>query len=351
MLVSDFDFDLPQELIAQRPLEDRAAAKMLVMEREGGRRTTSDFHHFAEYLQPGDCLVLNDTRVIPARLWGTRPESGGRVQVFMLESRGGRRWQAFLKPGRRLRVGARVVLDGAGSGLTVLEKSPDGACLVEFDDGDVLGILEKYGKTPLPPYITREAEESDKEDYQTVYAEHPGSVACPTAGLHMTPEILSELESKGVRIARLTLHVGAGTFKPVESETIEGHVMHEERYFLSPEAAESINGTHRAGGKVFCLGTTSVRTVETCADGDTGFVKPGAGRTSIFLYPPKTVKVTDGLLTNFHLPQSTLLMLVCCLAPYDQVMSAYRQAVQERYRFFSYGDCMLLLPPGRTLHG
>ena len=219
MLVSDFDFDLPQELIAQRPLEDRAAAKMLVMEREGGRRATSDFHHFAEYLQPGDCLVLNDTRVIPARLWGTRPESGGRVQVFMLESRGGRRWQAFLKPGRRLRVGARVVLDGAGSGLTVLEKSPDGACLVEFDDGD------------------------------------------------------------------------------------------------------------------------------------TGFVKPGAGRTSIFLYPPKTVKVTDGLLTNFHLPQSTLLMLVCCLAPYDQVMSAYRQAVQERYRFFSYGDCMLLLPPGRTLHG
>lgn len=349
MLVSDFDFELPQELIAQRPLEDRASAKMLVLERDGEKTLSSNFHHFAEYLQAGDCLVLNDTRVIPARLWGYRPESRGRVQVFMLEARGGKKWQAFLKPGRRLRIGARVILDGAESGLTVLEKEPDGACIVEFDDPNVLDILEKFGKTPLPPYINREAEESDKEDYQTVYAENPGSVACPTAGLHMTPEIMAELEAKGVRIARLTLHVGAGTFKPVESTTIEGHVMHEERYTLSPEAAEIINSTHRNGGKVFCLGTTSVRTVETCADGDTGFVKAGSGRTSIFLYPPKTPKVTDGLLTNFHLPQSTLLMLVCCFAPHDRVMTAYKQAINEKYRFFSYGDCMLLLPQGRKI--
>ncbi|MGN0892245.1 MAG: tRNA preQ1(34) S-adenosylmethionine ribosyltransferase-isomerase QueA [Oligosphaeraceae bacterium] len=349
MLVSDFDFDLPAELIAQRPLADRAAAKMLVMERETGRRLSSDFHHFADYLRPGDCLVLNDTRVIPARLWGHRPETLGRVQVFMLESRGGRRWQAFLKPGRRLRPGARVLLEGDGSGLTVVEKAPDGACLVEFDKEDVLGILERFGKTPLPPYINREAEESDKADYQTVYAVHPGSVACPTAGLHLTPEILGELEGKGVSLARVTLHVGAGTFRPVESRTIEEHVMHEERYFLPPEAASTINETHARGGKVFCMGTTSVRTLETCADGETGRVVPGTGRTSIFLYPPRKLQVTDGLLTNFHLPQSTLLMLVCCLAPHHQVMDAYRQAVQEKYRFFSYGDCMLLLPPGRTL--
>lgn len=349
MLVSDFDFDLPQELIAQRPLEDRASARMLVMERDGEGRLDSVFHHFAEYFRPGDCLVLNDTRVIPARLWGERPETHGRVQVFMLESRGGRKWQAFLKPGRRLRIGARVILDGAGTGLTVLEKEADGACIVEFDEEDVLSILENYGKTPLPPYISREAEESDKADYQTVYAKNPGSVACPTAGLHMTPEIMTELEQKGVRIARLTLHVGAGTFKPVESETIEGHVMHEERYTLSEEAAEIINSTHRNGGRVFCMGTTSVRTVETCADGDTGFVKAGSGRTSIFLYPPKRPKVTDGLLTNFHLPQSTLLMLVCCFAPYEHVMAAYRFAIHEKYRFFSYGDCMLLLPQGQRL--
>ncbi len=350
MLVSDFDFELPPELIAQRPLADRAAARMLVMERDTGRRLSTDFHHFAEYLQPGDCLVLNDTRVIPARLWGHRPETMGKVQVFMLESRGGRQWQVFLKPGRRLRIGARIVLDGDGSGLTVLEKAPDGACLVEFDRDDVLEILEKYGKTPLPPYITREAEESDKEDYQTVYARNPGSVACPTAGLHLTPEILAELEAKGVSLARVTLHVGAGTFRPVESKTIEEHVMHEERYFLPQEAADVINGTHERGGKVFCMGTTSVRTLETCADPENlGRVIPGTGRTSIFLYPPKKLRVTDGLLTNFHLPQSTLLMLVCCLAPHDQVMEAYHQAVQERYRFFSYGDCMLLLPPGREL--
>lgn len=349
MLVSDFDFELPSELIAQRPLADRAAARMLVMERATGRRRSTDFHHFAEYLRPGDCLVLNDTRVIPARLWGHRPETLGKVQVFMLESRGGRQWQVFLKPGRRLRPGARIELDGDGSGLTVLEKSPDGACLVEFDREDVLEILEKYGKTPLPPYITREAEESDKEDYQTVYARNPGSVACPTAGLHLTPEILAELEAKGVSLARVTLHVGAGTFRPVESRTIEEHVMHEERYFLPREAADIINGTRERGGKVFCMGTTSVRTLETCADPGTGRVVPGTGRTSIFLYPPKKLVVTDGLLTNFHLPQSTLLMLVCCLAPHDQVMDAYRQAVQERYRFFSYGDCMLILPPGREL--
>ncbi len=350
MLVSDFHFDLPKELIAQFPTPQRDAARMMVLERDTGRRLLSDFHHFADYLHPGDCLVLNDTRVIPARLWGHRPQTNGRVQVFLLEARGGRRWQAFLKPARRLQPGARVEIDGAGVGLTVVEKAPDGACIVEFDVDDVLALLERYGSTPLPPYINRAPTEADKEDYQTVYAVHPGSVACPTAGLHLTQAILDQLAAKGVRIARLTLHVGAGTFKPVESETIEGHVMHEERYTLPPEAAETINDTHRKGGGVFCMGTTSVRTVETCRIPGTNLVEPGSGRTSIFLHPPMRPQVADGLLTNFHLPQSTLIMLVCCFAGYDHTMAAYREAVAERLRFFSYGDCMLLLPPGRTLN-
>ena len=351
MLVSDFDFELPKELIAQYPTKERDAAQMLVMERTTGKRRFTDFRHFADYLQPGDCLVLNDTRVIPARLWGHRPQTGGKVQVFMLESHGGRIWQAFLKPGRRLAVGDQVVIDGAEVSLTVREKSPDGACLVEFDSDDVLPILEEYGKTPLPPYINRAPEESDKEDYQTVYAVNPGSVACPTAGLHMTEEILAQLEAKGVRIARLTLHVGAGTFKPVEAATVEEHVMHEERYTLSEEAAEVINSTHRASGQVFCMGTTSVRTIETCAIPGTREVAPASGRTSIFLHPPMRPQIADGLLTNFHLPQSTLIMLVCCFAGHANTMAAYHEAIARRLRFFSYGDCMLLLPPGRNLVG
>lgn len=349
MLVSDFDYDLPRELIAQYPTHERDAARMLIMERATGRRMLSDFHHFAEYLQPGDCLVLNDTKVIPARLWGHRPATGGRVQIFMLESRGGRQWQAFLKPGRRLAPGDKVAIDGSAAAITVISKAQDGACLIEFDVDDVLSLLEQCGSTPLPPYINRSPEDADKDDYQTVYAEHPGSVACPTAGLHLTEPILAELEKKGVRIARLTLHVGAGTFKPVESETIEGHVMHEERYTLSPEAAEIINDTHRNGAKVFCMGTTSVRTIETCNVPGTNLVAAGSGRTSIFLYPPKHPQVADGLLTNFHLPQSTLIMLVCTFAEHADVMAAYREAIDNKFRFFSYGDCMLLLPPDRKI--
>lgn len=342
MLVSDFDFELPKELIAQYPPEDRAAARMMVINRTTGQRQISDFHHFAEHLNPGDCLVLNDTRVIPARLWGHRPTSGGRVQVFMLESRTPRQWQAFLKPGRRLAIGSQVEIDGAGITLTVLEKEADGACLVEFNTDDVLDVLEKYGNTPLPPYITRAPEESDKERYQTVYAKNPGSVACPTAGLHLTDEILAELKNKGVKIAKVTLHVGAGTFKPVEESTVEAHVMHEERYIVSEDAAMLINETHKAGKRVVCMGTTSVRTLESCVIPGTNLVKAGAGRTKIFLYPPQKPHVADALLTNFHLPQSTLLMLVCCFCDYEHVMAAYRDAVAHKFHFFSYGDCMML---------
>ena len=344
MQVSDFDFILPKELIAQYPTARRDAARMMLLKRDGSDITHQGFTDFSSHFRAGDCLVLNDTKVIPARLWARRPDTGGRIQVFMLESCGDRKWQAFLKPGRRMRIGATAIIEGAGNTITVRGKSDDGACIIEFDTDDILSIMEKYGATPLPPYINREADEADRENYQTVYAENPGSVACPTAGLHLTEEILAELEAKGVRIARVTLHVGAGTFKPVESDTIEGHVMHEERYFMPAEAAETINSTHRNGGRVFCMGTTSVRTVETCAIPGTTEVKAGTGHTSIFLYPPKKPQVTDGLLTNFHLPKSTLLMLVCCFAPYEYVMAAYREAVKEQYRFFSYGDCMLLLP-------
>lgn len=342
MLVSDFNFDLPRELIAQYPPEHRDSARMMVLNRRTGKRELSDFHHFAEHLHPGDCLVLNDTRVIPARLWGHRPNTGGRVQIFMLESCGERQWQVFLKPGRRLPVGASVIIDGANVAMTVLEKAADGACIVQFDTGDILTMLERFGNTPLPPYINRPPEESDKERYQTVYACHPGSVACPTAGLHLTGEILQELQDKGVRTARVTLHVGAGTFKPVEESTVEAHVMHEERYFVSDEAAQTINDTHRNGKRVVCMGTTSVRTLESSVIAGTNLIRPGSGRTSIFLYPPQKPQVADALLTNFHLPQSTLLMLVCCFCEHRHVMAAYREAVTNGFRFFSYGDCMLL---------
>jgi len=348
MLVSDFNFELPKELIAQFPAEKRDGSRMMILERETGRHAISDFSHFSEYLSEGDCLVLNDTKVIPARLWGHRPESGGKVQVFMLESRGDSTWQVFLKPGRRLQIGSQVSIDGSDATITVLEKEADGACLVKFNVEDVLSLLEQCGSTPLPPYINRAPDASDRERYQTVYAVNPGSVACPTAGLHITKEILATLEARGIRVARLTLHVGAGTFKPVEEDTVEKHVMHEERYTLSEDAARIINDTHANGKRVFCIGTTSVRTLETCAIPGTNRVMPGSGRTSIFLYPPKKPQIADGLLTNFHLPQSTLLMLVCCFAPYDAVMETYRDAVANRFRFFSYGDCMLLLPPGQA---
>lgn len=342
MLVSDFNFELPKELIAQYPPVRRDAARMMVVSRATGERTISDFRHFADHLHPGDCLVLNDTKVIPARLWGHRPGSGGRIQVFMLESRGDSRWQVFLKPARRLQPGAEVAIDGADATLTVIEKAPDGACIVQFDTEDILGMLEKHGSTPLPPYITRAPEESDKERYQTVYAVNPGSVACPTAGLHLTGEILAQLREKGVRIAKVTLHVGAGTFKPVEESTVEAHVMHEERYHVGEEAAGIINDTHRNGHRVICMGTTSVRTLESCVIPGTNLVHPGTGRTKIFLYPPYRPQVPDALLTNFHLPQSTLLMLVCCFCGHRHVMAAYRDAVENHFRFFSYGDCMLL---------
>ena len=349
MKLSEFNYHLPPELIAQYPADRRDESRMMTLGRVSGAYAIHPFKDIVAYLEAGDCLVLNETRVIPARLWGHRP-TGGRVEAFMLEAvegnGGGACWKCFLRPGRRLPTGSRVELDQKTcGGFTVIGKEADGTFLVQFDQRDVLSILEHYGKIPLPPYISREPSEEDAERYQTVYAKVPGAVAAPTAGLHFTPEVLAAIEAKGVRIARLILHVGAGTFKPVSCENIEEHKMHEESYVLPQDCADVINETHATGHRVFCVGTTSVRVLETCADPNAaGRVIAGKGRTSIFLYPPYAPKVVDGLLTNFHLPESTLLMLVCTFCPHDAVFAAYRYAVEQRMRFFSYGDCMLLLP-------
>ncbi|MBR0460308.1 MAG: tRNA preQ1(34) S-adenosylmethionine ribosyltransferase-isomerase QueA [Victivallales bacterium] len=342
MKVSDFNFDLPEELIAQYPAARRQDSRMLVMDRKTGECTLRGFANFAEYLRPGDCLVLNDTKVLKARLWGHRAGTGGRVQAFVLRQVNADSWECLLRPGRRLPPGSVVELDGGGT-FTVQEKNEGGTFQVKFETDDVYALMERAGQIPLPPYITRQPTAEDQERYQTVYADHLGAVAAPTAGLHFTKEILSQLEAKGVRIVRLTLHVGAGTFKPVDEENVEDHRMHSERYILTPEAADIINGTHDAGGRVFCVGTTTVRVLETCNIPGTRHVAPGTGATSIFLYPPYRAIVPDCLLTNFHLPQSTLIMLVCTFADQDKVFHAYRLAIENRLRFYSYGDCMLLV--------
>ena len=341
MKVTDFNFDLPEELIAQYPAEHREDSRMLVMGRKSGDCSIHGFKEIVNYFEPGDCLVINDTKVLRARLWGTRQGTGGRVQAFVLKQVGGKLWECMLRPGRRLPPGSVVELADFGT-FTVTEKKPDGTFVVRFDVPDVLELMEKAGQIPLPPYITRTPTKEDQERYQTVYADHPGAVAAPTAGLHFTREILAEIEAKGVRIARLTLHVGAGTFKPVSVENIEDHVMHEETYILPAEAAETINATHQSGHRVICTGTTTVRVLETCVIPGTRKVRAGTGNTSIFLYPPYKAIVPDALLTNFHLPQSTLLMLICTFAEKDKIMAAYKLAVENRMRFFSYGDCMLL---------
>lgn len=344
MNVSDFDYHLPEDLIAQRPAARRDQSRLLVMGRDSGHCQLRGFADFPEFVRPGDCLVLNDTRVIAARLFGRREPSGGRAEAFLLEARGPSRWQCLLRPGRRLNPGARVCLDNEEHAFVVRERRDDGTFEIEFDTDDVLALLERAGRVPLPPYIQREASAEDLERYQTVYAEKPGAVAAPTAGLHFTPEILAAVAAQGVQLVRITLHVGPGTFQPVKAERIEDHVMHEEVYEVSPEAAATINATRSGGGRVFAVGTTSVRTLESCVDPVTRQVRAERGRTRIFLHPPKKPLAVDGLLTNFHLPRSTLLMLVSCFATPAHVMSAYRLAVQERLRFYSYGDAMLLLP-------
>lgn len=340
MKVADFDFNLPEHLIAQTPLSQRDQSRLLVMEKGSGSFMDHNFSEFIEFLQPKDILVLNDTRVLPARLYGRNSRSQGTVEILLLRPYEKGRWEVLVKPGKRAKVGAKIIFSENLS-CEVLEITPSGGRLVQFEyEGDFDAILEVLGETPLPPYIHEQIDDPNR--YQTVYAKHAGSVAAPTAGLHFTPELLEAITSKGVAITSLTLHVGLGTFRPVQTDTVEEHVMHEEFYSLSSESAELINSAKRAGGKVIAVGTTTVRVLESVATED-GFVQAKTGWTNIFIFPGYQFKIIDALLTNFHLPKSSLLMLVSAFAGLENIQRAYQHAVFENYRFFSFGDAMLLI--------
>ena len=340
MNVSDFNFDLPEELIAQDPLEDRASSRLLVLDKETGDVEHKHFRDILKYLKKGDCLVLNNTKVIPARLFGTKVGTDAKIEVLLLKRKSDNVWETLVKPGKKMREGAEVSFgDGLLKGK-VVGVVDEGNRLIQFEyDGIFEEILDQLGQMPLPPYITHQLQ--DKNRYQTVYAKHDGSAAAPTAGLHFTKELLEEIEAMGVKIANVTLHVGLGTFRPVKVETIEEHHMHSEFYIVEEEEAKKINDTKKEGGRVICVGTTSCRTLES-ATGEDGILKAGSGWTQIFIYPGYRFKILDCLITNFHLPESTLVMLVSALAGKDHVMAAYEEAIKERYRFFSFGDAMLI---------
>lgn len=340
MKTSDFFYDLPQELIAQHPLEQRDASRLLCLDRESGEIMHRTFSDLPDLLKPGDLLVMNDSRVLPARLYGTKIPNGAAVEFLLLEPRGLDLWEVIVRPGRRLRPGAEVSFGDGLLNAEILEVLDGGNRLVRFRSvANFYETLEHIGRMPLPPYITEELE--DKERYQTVYAHETGSAAAPTAGLHFTPELLARLQQKGIDHAFVTLHVGLGTFRPVKVENIDEHHMHSEHYCLCAETAEKINAAKRAGGRVIAVGTTSCRTLESVWQKE-GKVVESEGYTDIFLYPGCTFGVLDGLITNFHLPESTLIMLVSAFAGYDHTMAAYAKAVEERYRFFSFGDAMFI---------
>ncbi len=340
MKKSDFYFDLPPELIAQHPLEQRDASRLLVLDRADGSVTHRHFRELAGYVSPGDCMVFNNSRVIPARLMGQAAGRTSPIEVLLLNDKGGGLWECLTRPGRKTREGAELSFGGDMLRAKVEKVQPDGNRLIRFQyDGIFLEILDKLGTMPLPPYIKEKLD--DPERYQTVYSKTPGSAAAPTAGLHFTEELLRELKGKGVRLAFVTLHVGLGTFRPVKEDEITDHVMHSEYYVMDEGAAEMINRTRNEGGKVWAVGTTSCRTLETISDGN-GFMRAQSGWTDIFIYPGYTFKSVDHLVTNFHLPESTLMMLISAFATRDMVMDAYKQAIAEKYRFFSFGDSMLI---------
>ena len=341
MKTSDFFYELPQELIAQDPLSDRSSSRLLVMNKATGVIEHKIFKDIKQYLKEGDCLVLNDTKVIPARLLGTKEDTGAAVEVFLLKRQSDSEWETLVRPGRKLREGARVSFGDGELVCEIRKVLPDGNRLVEFEfNGIFEEILDRLGQMPLPPYITKKL--SDKDRYQTVYAKNKGSAAAPTAGLHFTKDLLKEIEEAGVKICYVTLHVGLGTFRPVKVDDVRDHHMHSEWYQVSSESADIINDTKRSGGRVICVGTTSCRTLES-ATGEDGFVRAGSKDTDIFIYPGYDFKIMDGLITNFHLPESTLLMLVSAFAGKENIMKAYGEAIRERYRFFSFGDAMLLI--------
>ena len=363
----DFYYELPEELIAQDPLADRESSRLLVLNRESGVISHHVFREITEYLHEGDCLVINDTKVLPARLIGSREGTNGKVEILLLKRKENNIWETLVKPGRKAKVGTRLVF---GEGLLigqVVDIVEEGNRLIQFTyEGIFEEILDRLGQMPLPPYITHQLK--DKNRYQTVYAKYDGSAAAPTAGLHFTPELLDEIRARGIRIAEVTLHVGLGTFRPVKAEHVQEHHMHSEFYQLDQKAADIINQTKQSGGRVVCVGTTSCRTVESAAaklkeemsrsveaglpagngrekahDTEPIWVKPCSGWTDIFIYPGYQFQVLDALITNFHLPESTLVMLVSALAGREQVLNTYQQAVEQRYRFFSFGDAMLIL--------
>lgn len=336
MRTSDFYFDLPKELIAQDPLEDRASSRLLMVDKKTGETKHEVFKNIIDYLSPGDCLVLNNTRVLPARLLGEKEDTGAAVELLLLKRHDGDVWEALVKPGKKLRPGARVRFGDGRLSAQILDVVEEGNRLVRFEyEGIFEEVLDSLGEMPLPPYITHKLQ--DKNRYQTVYARYDGSAAAPTAGLHFTNELLGEIEKKGVKLAYVTLHVGLGTFRPVKADEITEHHMHSEYYQISEEAARIINETKERGQRVICVGTTSCRTVESAAD-ERGRVKACCGDTEIFIYPGYQFKVLDCLITNFHLPESTLVMLVSALAGRERVLAAYEEAIREKYRFFSFGD-------------
>ena len=338
MLLSDFHYELPADRIAQQPLSPRDHSRLLVLDRQTGDITHRHFYHVPDYLEPGDTLVFNNTRVIPARLLGVRADTGGKVEVFLLNRLNDTDWEALVKPGKRARPGMKITF-GPDLSCQILDNTDFGGRVVRFEfDGVFESILDRLGETPLPPYIHERL--ADSERYQTVYSKEKGSAAAPTAGLHFTDSLLADIAAKGVNLAFVTLHVGLGTFRPVSVENITDHIMHREYYSVSPETADVINKTKEAGKKVVAVGTTSVRTLETA--GADGKVKPGSGYTNIFIYPGYHFRVIDALITNFHLPESTLLMLISAFAGRDLVLQAYETAIQEEYRFFSFGDAMLI---------
>ena len=340
MKTSDFYFDLPEELIAQVPILDRSSSKLMVLDKETGEIEHKTFKNVIDYLNPGDCLVLNNTRVIPARLIGEKVDTGGKIEFLLLKRTEEDTWQALVKPGKRAKIGTKFSFGNGKLIGEVVGLAEEGSRIIKFHyEGIFEEVLDELGNMPLPPYITERLEE--RERYQTVYSKHNGSAAAPTAGLHFTEELLQQIKDKGVEIAFVTLHVGLGTFRPVKVDDVNEHVMHSEFYHLEEEDAKIINETKKRGNKIISVGTTSTRTLETIGD-ENGFVKAQSGWTNIFIYPGYKFKMVDKLITNFHLPESTLIMLVSALAGKEKVMNAYNEAVKERYRFFSFGDAMIV---------
>lgn len=342
MDVKEFDYDLPEELIAQDPLEDRSGSRLLVLDKATGEIEHRIFHEIVEYVQSGDCLVINNTKVIPARLFGVKEGTESKIEILLLKRKENDIWETLVRPGKKAKAGTKISF---GDGLLmgeVLEVVEEGNRLIQFSyQGIFEEILDQLGQMPLPPYITHQLQ--DKNRYQTVYAKYNGSAAAPTAGLHFTPELLEKIQAKGVSVAEVTLHVGLGTFRPVKEQDVLKHHMHSEYFEIEQEAADIVNRTKRQGGRIIAVGTTSTRTLESAAN-EEGILSAKSGYTEIFIYPGYEFKVIDGLITNFHLPQSTLVMLVSALAGKENILDAYRQAVEERYRFFSFGDAMFICP-------